>query len=203
MKLKTEISEDIFDGSLEIASIPSGLIPEDKERFKTLFENAQVGIFRTTPDGQVLAANPAFLQILGFTSFDELAKRDLESEGFSPDHPRQVFKNLIKKKGEIRNLEGIWVRKDGSLVNVSENARSIRDKNGSILYYEGTVIDITERKQSEKIQSAVYAISQAAMLSENLDDLYQAIHETLGGFMPVVNFFISLYDTENDVLTFP
>jgi PAS domain S-box-containing protein len=179
------------------------LIFEAEERFRTLFENAQVGIYRSTPDGRVLAANPAFLQMVGFSSLDELAKRNLEVEGFSQNSPRQKFKEMIEKEGEIKNLEGEWVRKDGSLVNVSENARIIRDKNGSIKYYEGTVIDITERKYAEKLQAAMFAISQASILSENLDDLYRAIHKILGGFMPVENFFIALFDPVKGVLSFP
>jgi len=185
--------------------IPSGYLVEEGEgeRFRTLFENAQVGIYRTTPDGRVLAGNSAFLQMLGFPSLDQLAKRNLEEEGFSPNSPRQIFKEKIERENEIQDFEGEWVRQDGSLVYVSENARTIRDVDGSIKYYEGTVIDITERKRAEKLQAAMYAISQAAILSENLDDLYKAIHQILGGLMPVENFIIALYDVANDLLTFP
>jgi len=174
-----------------------------EERFKSLFENAQVGIYRTTPDGHVLAANPAFLNIVGFSSIEELATRNLEQEGFSPDSPRQIFKDRIEKENEIHDLEGVWVRKDGTLVNVSENARAIRNEDGSIKFYEGTVIDITERKQAEKLQAAMYAISQAAILSDDLDDLYEAIHHTLGELMPVENFFIALYDPVDEMVTYP
>jgi len=178
-------------------------ISSKEERFKTFFENAQVGIYRTTPDGRILAANPAFLQIVGFSSVEDLATRNLEREGFSPNTPRQIFKDRIEKEGEIRDLEGEWIRKDGSLVYVSENARAIWDDDGVIKFYEGTVIDITERRQSEKLQSAIYAISQAAILSDNLDDLYQAIHQILGNLMPIENFFIALYDTTHDLVTYP
>lgn len=177
-------------------------ITREEERFKTLFENAQVGIYRTTPDGRILAANPAFLQIVGFSSLEDLAQRNLEQEGFSDKSPRQVFKDRIKLEGEIRNLEGEWVRKDGSLVHVSENARAIRDENGGIKFYEGTVIEISERKQAERLQSAVYAISQAAILSNNLEGLYKAIHQILGKLMPVENFFIALYDMTTALVTY-
>jgi PAS domain S-box-containing protein len=189
--------------SLNQNQIPLGLLSDDSERFRSIFENAQVGIFRTTPDGQILAANASFLQMLGFQSFEELSKRNLETEGFSPDHPRTIFKEKIEREGEIRDLEGVLVRQDGTLVNISENAKVVRDKDGSILYYEGTVMDITERKRGEKLHEAMYAISQAAMVSEHLYDLFKAIHKALGGFMPVENFFIALYDEVNDILTFP
>jgi len=178
-------------------------ISKEEERFKTLFENAQVGIYRTTPDGRILAANPAFLQIVGFSSIEELATRNLEQEGFSPNSPRQIFKDRIEQESEIRDLEGNWTRKDGSLVSVSENSRAIRDEDGAIRFYEGTVIDITERKQAEKLQAAMYAISQAAILSDNLDDLYKAIHHILAELMPVENFFIALYDPADEIVTYP
>ena len=178
-------------------------ISKEEERFKTLFDNAQVGIYRTTPDGHILAANPAFLHIVGFSSIEELATRNLEQEGFSPGSPRQIFKDRIEQEREIRDLEGDWVRKDGSLVSVSENARAIRSEDGSIKFYEGTVIDITERRRAEKLQAAMYAISQAAILSHDLDDLYKAIHQILGELMPVENFFIALYDSADEMVTYP
>jgi len=178
-------------------------ISKEEERFKTLFENTQVGIYRTTPDGHILYANPAFLNIVGFSSIDELTTRNLEQEGFSANSPRQIFKDRIEQENEIRDLEGEWLRKDGSLVSVSENARAIRDEDGSIKFYEGTVVDITERKQSEKLQVAMYAISQAAILSDNLDDLYKALHQILGELMPVENFFIALYDSTDEMVTYP
>ena len=190
-------------GTLKRPQVLLDSISKEEERFKTLFENAQVGIYRTTPDGRILAANPAFLHIVGFSSLEELATRNLEQEGFSPDSPRQIFKDKIELDGEIRELEGTWVRKDGSLVTVSENARAIRNEDGSIKFYEGTVVDIKDRKQAEKLQVAMYAISQAAILSDNLGDLYKAIHQVLGELMPVENFFIALYDPADEMVTYP
>lgn len=178
-------------------------ILEEGERFRTLFENAQVGIYRTTPEGRVLDANPFFIHMLGFSSLEDLTQRNLETEGFSTNSPRKIFKEKIASEGEIRELESEWVRKDGSLVYVSENARLVHNDDGSIKYYEGTVVDITERKRAEKLQATMHAISQGAILSENLDDLYQAIHRILGEMMPVENFFIAIYDPIRDLLTFP
>jgi len=176
---------------------------DEGERFKSLFENAQVGIYRSTPNGHVLDANPTFIQMIGFSSLEELSKRNLEVEGFSHNSPRKIFKDMIERDGEIQDLESEWVRKDGTLIYVSENARIVRTEDGKIKYYEGTVVDITERKRAEKLQTAMYSISQAAILSENLEDLYRAIHQILGGLMPVENFFIALYDPVIDMLTFP
>ncbi len=123
---------------------------ESEERYRTLFENAQVGIYRTTPGGRILAANPALVQMLGYSSFDELAVRNLEQDGFEPDYPRSRFKGQIERDGEVRGIESAWTRRDNSVILVRENARVVRGGNGAILYYEGTVEDVTERKRAEQ-----------------------------------------------------
>ena len=123
---------------------------ESEERFKSLFENAVLGIYRTTPDGQILLANPALCKMLGCPSLAELQQRNLEKDGFHPAYPRSSYKREIEKKGVIIGLEASWATSDGRTVFVRESARAIRDASGRVLYYEGTVEDITERKQAEE-----------------------------------------------------
>lgn len=120
-----------------------------EERFRGIFENATIGIYRTTPDGLVLMANPALIRMLGYGSFEELAKQDLECGGYNPQYPRAVFKKMMDMMGVVHGLESAWKKADGGYVQVLESARTIRDKNGEILYYEGTVEDITNRKKAE------------------------------------------------------
>jgi PAS domain S-box-containing protein len=127
-------------------------LEESEERFRTLFENVPTGIYRTTPDGRIIMANPTLIRMLGYSSFDELASRnlDVEKETFEPTYPRSYFKDRLDREGEIIGLEYAWKRRDGSEVFVRENARAIRDADGSVLYYEGTVEDITEHKRMEE-----------------------------------------------------
>lgn len=124
-------------------------LKESERSFRSLFENATVGIYRTSPDGRILLANPAMVRMLGYESFEELAARNLEKDGFEPSYPRRVFIEQIEKYGELRGLEAAWRRKDGSIIYVRESARAIRDENGNTLYYEGVVEDITEKKEAE------------------------------------------------------
>ncbi|MBU1751120.1 MAG: PAS domain S-box protein, partial [Chloroflexi bacterium] len=123
---------------------------ESEERFRHIFENSPLGIYRTSPDGQILMANPALWHMLGFSSFEELAQRDLEAAGFLPDSPRADFKRPIESEGRVAGFESTWARKDGTTLLVRENARVIRAQDGNPLYYEGTVEDITGRKQTEE-----------------------------------------------------
>jgi len=121
-----------------------------ESQFKELFETTPVGIYRTTPDGRIIMANPALIQMLGYSSFEELSQRNLEKEGFTPGYPRSAFKDLIKKEGEVVGLESAWIRRDGSTLFVIENARAVRDESRKTLYYEGIVQDITEYKKTDQ-----------------------------------------------------
>ncbi len=125
-------------------------VRQSEERYKNLFENAQIGIYRTTPEGRILVANPALIKMLGYSTFEELAAINVETEGYGPEYPRNQFKDLIERDGEIKGLEATWWRRDKTTITVRENAKVIRGVDGKALYYEGTVEDITERKQAEE-----------------------------------------------------
>jgi PAS domain S-box-containing protein len=122
---------------------------ESQEEFRTLFEHIPIGIYRTTPEGHILMANPTLIRMLGYSSFDELASRSLE-EIYEPTYQRSEFKEMFARDDEIRGLESTWVRCDRSVIFVRENARAVRGRDGTILYYEGTVEDITTRKAIEE-----------------------------------------------------
>ncbi|HYG35841.1 MAG TPA: PAS domain S-box protein [Clostridia bacterium] len=119
-------------------------------RFRALYENATLGLYRTTPEGRILLVNPTLLRMLGYDSFEELMQRNLEQEGYAPTYPRQEFRTQIERDGQITGLEAAWTRADGSVIYVRESATAIRDAEGKTIYYEGTVEDITDRKQAEE-----------------------------------------------------
>ena len=125
-------------------------LKESEERFRSIFENATIGLYMTTPEGKILMANPTLVNMLGYSSFDELATRDLSKEGYEPGYSRERFQQRMEKEGEIMGLESAWTRRDGTVLFVRESARAVRSVDGSILHYEGTVEDITERKQAEE-----------------------------------------------------
>ena len=123
---------------------------ESEERFRSMFENATVGIYRTTPDGRILMANPALISLLGYSTFEELAHRNLEKEGFEPGYPRSDFRRLLESQGVVKGLEATWTRQNGSVVFVRESAKAVRADDGSVLYYDGIVEDFTQRKLAEE-----------------------------------------------------
>jgi len=125
-------------------------LSESENRFRSLYENSTIGIYRTTPDGMILLANPTLVNMLGYLSFEDLATRNLEKDGFEPTYERKQFLEQIESQNEVKGLESAWICKDGSVIFIRESARAIREANGKILYYDGTVEDITERKRVEE-----------------------------------------------------
>ncbi len=126
-------------------------LAESEDRYRHLFENVPIGIYRTTPDGRIVDANPALVHMLGYGSFEELARRNLQHDGFEPGYERSDYIRLLERQGEITGLEAGWTRQDGSVIRVRENAKLIRNEAGEV-FFEGTVEDITKDKQAEEAQ---------------------------------------------------
>lgn len=124
---------------------------ESEARYRSLFEEAPLGIYRTTPGGQILFVNPALLRMLGYDSEEELLNRNLESES-DASYDRPIFRQLAEREGGMRGLEAQWRRRDGSPIWVRESAHAVRGPEGEVLYYEGTVEDVSERRQLERLK---------------------------------------------------
>lgn len=123
---------------------------ESEELFRNLYENSTIGIYRTTVDGKILLANKALIDMLGFDSFEDLAKRNLEDEGFNSIDSRKRFKDKFLESDVVTNHRAVWERKDHAYLFVRETARAIRNEKGEIKFFDGTVEDITSMVQYEK-----------------------------------------------------
>jgi PAS domain S-box-containing protein len=84
--------------------------------------------------------------MLGYASFEELAVRNLEKGGFEPSYPRKQFREILERDGKVEVFEAAWMRADGQVMFVRENAQAVRGEDGTV-YYEGTIEDITARKK--------------------------------------------------------
>ncbi|WP_019501558.1 DAHL domain-containing protein [Pseudanabaena sp. PCC 6802] len=125
---------------------------EAEEKYRNIFENSVAGIFQTTPDGHYLGANPMLASIYGYDSIEALSQNltDIEHQLYVSPERRREFVDLMQKHEAIVDFESQIYRRDGSVVWISENARSVRDRDGNLLYYEGSVTDITARKLAEE-----------------------------------------------------
>jgi PAS domain S-box-containing protein len=123
-----------------------------EEKYRNIFENAVEGIFQTTPDGRMLSANPALAQMFHCNSPEELMQSvsDIGTQIYVNPIRRRDLMAILEKEGVAHNFEFEAKRKDGTFAWASINVRAIKDLKGRILYLEGTMEDITERKQMEK-----------------------------------------------------
>lgn len=124
---------------------------EAEKKYRTIVENAAGGIYQVTPEGHFLSVNPAYARILGYHSPDDLMKsiRNAHEQLYKQPRERAYFIREIEHKNTINGFEAEMLTQQGEIIWVNENARTVRDDDGNILYYEGSLEDITQRKEAE------------------------------------------------------
>jgi diguanylate cyclase (GGDEF)-like protein/PAS domain S-box-containing protein len=132
-----------------------------ESKFRGLFENVMEGVYQTSRDGKILVANPAFVQLLGYGSAEELCQVPAGALYWYPSD-RETFARRVEAEGALRNEEYVMRRKDGSMLVVVDNCRVVRDRQGRVTGYEGTLTDITERKKAE---TAVFQAKERAQVT--------------------------------------
>ncbi len=120
-------------------------------KYYSMFENAVSGIFQTTPEGRYLSANPALARIYGYNSAAELmgSLTNISDQLYVAPDRRSEFVAVLQTCGIVSDFESQIYRRDGTVIWIAENARAVRDESGKLLYYEGFVEDITQRKKAE------------------------------------------------------
>ena len=153
--------------AIERREMDSALLATE-EKYHRLFDRLVEGIFQTTPEGQYQMANAALARIYGYASPEELIQTltDIARSLYVQPARRDEFIRLMQTHDTITDFESQVFRRDGTVIWISERCRAIRDGQGRLLYYEGTVVDITERKQAEEAL-------------RNSEALYHSLVETL------------------------
>ncbi|HUB25837.1 MAG TPA: CHASE domain-containing protein [Tepidisphaeraceae bacterium] len=120
-------------------------------KYRDIFENAVEGMFQTSPDGRYLSANRALARLYGYDSPEDLMAHlaNIASQLYVDSTRRMQFIQQVQLSGSVSDFESEIFRRDGSVIWISENARAVRDESGQVLYYEGTVVDISARKAAE------------------------------------------------------
>ena len=156
------------------------MLHEAVRRYSSLFEHATEGIFQTTPEGRYLNANPALARIYGHASPDDLIAylQDISRQLYVLPERRAEFMRLLRERGMVQNFESQVYRRDGSIIWISENARTVKDADGSVQFFEGTVVDITERRlHDEKLEYLASHYSLTGLPNRSLlrDRIEQAV----------------------------
>ncbi len=135
---------------LKVPRERQALIAAERD-YRSIFDNAIDGIYRSSPGGRQLRANPALVRLNGYDSEQEMLRsvNDIAAEWYVEPGRRDEFMRLLNAGGQVENFESeIYRHKTRERIWVSENARLVRDESGRPLFYEGTVRDITELKQA-------------------------------------------------------
>jgi PAS domain S-box-containing protein len=131
-------------------------------KYRSIFENALEGIFQSPPQGGYMIANPALARIYGFDSPEELSKSltDIQHQLFVDPNRYTELTQLLRQQAMVSNFEAQVYRTDGSTIWISIHAREVRDEKGTLLYYEGLIEDISDRKRSaEALRAFFHAVS--------------------------------------------
>jgi PAS domain S-box-containing protein/putative nucleotidyltransferase with HDIG domain len=153
---------------------------EAEERYRGIFENTQEGVYRSVREGRFILANPAMARIFGYNSPGELiaAVTDITRQLYVHPEERKKLLALLEERGVVSNYEVEFYRKDGSPFWASLNLRAVRNGQERLVYYEGVIEDITDRKgATERMRKALRATVQAIAVTVETRDPYTAGHQ--------------------------
>ena len=143
-----------------------------EEKYQSIFENSIEGIFQSSPQGRYLNLNPAMARLYGYASREEMIAsiHDIATQIYVEPDKRSEFKRLIQTNGEVESFEAKNYCKDGRIIWTSTSARAVCDRDGTVLYYEGSIQDITQRKRTEEaLQNSEKHFR--ALIENGLDDI--------------------------------
>ena len=173
-----------------------------QHKYREIFESAVEGIYQVTSQGRIVAANPALARMMGYASPEELMATAEEGECLHifPTQ-RKEFLRLLEERGSVRGFECQVYRKDRSAMWVSLNARAGRDDSGRLVYFTGTVVDITELKAAQtalhQYQEELRDLAARLILAQETESkrLSRELHDVFSQKLAVLGIDLGLLRT--------
>jgi PAS domain S-box-containing protein len=123
-------------------------LQESEERYRSLFEGVPIALYRTTPAGRFLDFNKASVRLLDYPDRETLLKVNAP-DCYLNTEDRKEWQTIVERDGIVRDFEMQLLKYDGTAIWVRHTGQAVRDGQGQVLYCEGSLEDITERKQLE------------------------------------------------------
>ena len=154
-----------------------------EQKYRSLFEQVQEGVFVATVQGTLLDCNDAFVRMLGYSSREELLGRNVDKEFYASTEQREIFRREVAAHNFVRDFEVSLRRKDGSALTAVESSFATRDEDGKIERYQGFLLDITEKKHAEdeirRRNRELNALNTMAVIATQSFDLDEILNLTL------------------------
>ncbi|MGH9579940.1 MAG: GAF domain-containing protein, partial [Terriglobales bacterium] len=154
-----------------------------EEKYRLLFQQAQEGVYISTPEGRLVDCNEAFARMLGYSSREEILKLDVGHDLYASPDQREAFCREMAADNFVRNYEVSLRRKDGSRITVLETSFASRDAAGSVDCYQGFMLDISEKKRAEeeirRRNRELFALNTIAVMATQSLDLDEILDVTL------------------------
>jgi len=189
---------------LEKPAINENFPINDQLRLKLHFDQTPLGIIEWDKDFKVIRWNPAAEKIFGYSEAEAFGKRgiDLLVTENAKESVEKVWLQLLSRKGGTRSTN-LNITSNGKQILCDWYNTPLVNDNGEVIGVSSLVNDITQQDKSNKIQRALYKISESVNTINDINELYEKIHHIIAGLMKAENFFIALYDDSADLISFP
>lgn len=192
-----ELLKRLSDQEMLIASLR-----ETENKYRDLFNNSIDGIYKSTEEGKFIEVNASLVEMLGYNSKEELLNIDIKTQlYFNKSERDQVFsiEQRTFKKSDIYRLR----KKDGSEIWVEDHGRNKFDINGNLVYYEGILRDVSEKKKYDDILDVLLKISKKGYATSSLREFAAYIQLELGRLIDTSNFYIAFINREKQTINIP
>jgi PAS domain S-box-containing protein len=167
---------------------PSALWRKREKKYRTIVENAAGGIYQMTMEGRYLSANPAMARILGYEKAEDILNeiQNANTQLYVDQSVRNKYLNDLDENDGVVELETQIRRKDGKIIWIRENIRGVKDDENNIVFYEGSMEDITERKKADlalkeaKMQSDLSNRAKSEFLANMSHELRTPLNAIIG-----------------------
>jgi len=177
-------------------------LKEIENRYQDLFNNSIDGIYKSTEVGKFIEVNSSMVEMLGYDSKEELLNIDIKTQLYFDISERDQVLSIEQrtlKKSDIYRLR----KKDGSEIWVEDHGRNLFDINGNLLYYEGILRDVSEKKKNDDVLDVLLKISKKGNEVSSLKDFVQYIQSELERVIDTSNFYIAFINKEKQTINIP